>query len=216
MGVILMEWLKGLLEDKVENVDEVMEQVKSEFPKHAIPKEEYNKKAEKVKELESELNTAKTNLETTNETIEQLKEKAENAEEVKTKLNEVSSKYEEYKEQEEQRISNLKKESAVKDLLHEENADSKLSKLLIKDVDFDNVELSDDGKIANRDDVINPLKQEYETAFGEVKIDGDEPQDGGTTQPNSYRAKYKQAMENGNRREAIKIKQQAFKEGKTF
>lgn len=208
-----MKWLQELLKDKVENVDEVMEQVKQEFPKHAVPKDEYNKKADKIQQLESELDTAKSNLEETNQSIEQLKEKAENAEEVKSKLDEVSSKYEEYKSQEEQRIANLKKESAVKDLLHEEKADPKLSKLLIRDVDFENVELTDDGKIANRDDVINPLRQEYETAFGEVTVNSDEPQDGNTTENNSYKAKYKQAMESGNRREAIKIKQQAYKEG---
>lgn len=208
-----MEWLKSLLEDKVENVDEVMEEVKKEFPKHAIPKEEFNKKAEKVNELQSELETAKGNLEATNETIEELKEKAENAEEVKSKLNEVSNKYEEYKEQEEQRVNNLKKQSALKDLLHEEKADPKLSRLLIRDVDLEEVKLTEDGKIANRDDVIKPLKQEYETAFGEVQIDGDTPPDGGQPDTNSFKQKYKQAKEAGNRREMIKIKQQAYKEG---
>lgn len=207
------KWLEELLADKLDNPEEVMEQVKQEFPKHAMPKEEFNKKADKVKELQSELETAKSNLEATNQTIEELKEKAENAEEVKSKLNEVSSKYEEYKEQEEQRIANLKKESAVKDLLHEEKADPKLSRLLIRDVDLEQVKLTEDGKIANREDVINPLKKEYETAFGEVEIDGDTPPDGGQPDTNSYKAKYKQAMDNGNRREAIKIKQQAFKEG---
>ena len=77
MEVIKMEWLKELLEkakitDGKLNVDEVMEAVKKEFPKHAVPKNVFNDKCEELK--------------TANETITTLKKENGDNEELQNKI----------------------------------------------------------------------------------------------------------------------------------
>ena len=213
-----MEWVENFLKqvgiEGEENINEAVAVFKSDyFPKNAVPKDEYNKKSSKIDELESELGTAKEQLEQTNEQLDELSSKAENNEELKQNLEQIKSEYEQYQEQEQERLNQIKKKSATKDLLYSANADPKLSKLLLKDIDYDEVELGEDGEIANADDILNPLKEKYDTAFGEVQVTGNEPQDGETKDANSYAAKYEKAMKQGDRREAIKIKQQAYKEG---
>ena len=178
-----MEWVENFLEqigiEGEENINEAVAVFKSDyFPKNAVPKNEYNKKSSKIDELESELDTAKEQLEQTNEQLDELSSKAENNEELKQNLEEIKSEYEQYQEQEQERINQIKKKSATKDLLYSANADPKLSKLLLRDVDYENVKLDDEGNVLNPDDVLNPLKEEYSTAFGEVEITGNTPPDG--------------------------------------
>lgn len=66
-----MEWLKELLKsatvtDGKLDVDAVMENIKKEFPNHAVPKTEFNAKTDALKAKDAELQTA-------NKTIEELK-----------------------------------------------------------------------------------------------------------------------------------------------
>lgn len=114
MEVKRMEWLKELLEkatvtDGKINVGEIMEAVKKEFPKHAVPKNVFNDKLEELK--------------TANETITDLKkDNADNAE--------LQKKVGEY----ETEIGNLKKNAtdAVRTYALKEN----LSKVGVLDPDY--------------------------------------------------------------------------------
>ena len=129
-----MDWLKDLLEEKkVENVDEVVESFKKEFPKHAIPKDEFNRKSEKVEELQSELEVAQSKLEEMNSKVSDLSTKAENAEELDERLNEIKSEYENYKEEEEKRIANIKKRNALEKKLLSDNVPEDLVDLVAND-----------------------------------------------------------------------------------
>jgi DNA repair exonuclease SbcCD ATPase subunit len=169
-----MEWLKKLLELD----DEQLEKVKQEFPKHAVPKEQYNKKAEKVDELQSELDTAKTQLDAMNEKVDNLEVKAENADELKEKLNEIQSEYSDYKEQEEARIKNIKTKNALEKNLLADNVPEDLVDLVANDFDIDNLELSEDGKLMNYESQREKAKEKRPSAFAKEKITGNKPQDG--------------------------------------
>ncbi|WP_421445353.1 phage scaffolding protein [Streptococcus suis] len=58
-----MDWLKELIEKHTAegetDIDAVMNAVKEEFPKHAVPKDVYNEQAEKLKAANSTLDTLK-------------------------------------------------------------------------------------------------------------------------------------------------------------
>ena len=87
-----MEWLKKILEQAKVNeegkidIDAVMKLVNAEFPKHAVPKEDYNSKA--------------TELKTANDTIRDLKKQNEGNEDLQSKIKEYETE-----------VGNLKKEN---------------------------------------------------------------------------------------------------------
>ncbi|MBD5461502.1 MAG: hypothetical protein HDR24_00355 [Lachnospiraceae bacterium] len=109
-----MDWLKAILEkaavtDGKLDVEAVMKQITAEFPKHAVPKKEFN---DKVKELE-----------TANSTIAELKKESEGNEELQKKIGEYETE-----------IGNLKKsaeDTAKKHVLKE-----KLTKSGVLDPDY--------------------------------------------------------------------------------
>lgn len=173
-----MEWLENLLkENDVENVESIVESFKKEFPKHAIPKDEYNKKAEKVDELQSELETAKSKLDDMNSKVEELSTKAENAEELDEQLNEIKSEYEQYKEEEKKRIANIKKQNALEKKLLSDNVPEDLVDLVANDFDTETLEL-DDGNLLNYESQREKAKKKRPSAFGKEEVKGTEPQDG--------------------------------------
>lgn len=58
-----------------------------------------------------------------------------------------------------------KKESAVMSLLKDNKVSEKALKLLLKGVELDKIELSDDGKVKDADKIIAPIKTEYADFF---------------------------------------------------
>jgi len=194
-----MDWLKDLLEEKkVENVDEVVESFKKEFPKHAIPKDEFNKKSEKVEELQSELEVAQSKLEEMNSKVSDLSTKAENAEELDERLNEIKSEYENYKEEEEKRIANIKKRNALEKKLLSDNVPEDLVDLVANDFDTDTLEL-DDGNLLNYESQRKKAKKKRPSAFGREEVKGNEPVDGdeGEVSDNPFKKGSINLMEQG-------------------
>ncbi len=109
-----MEWLKEILEkaavtDGKLDVEAVMKQISAEFPKHAVPKKDFN---EKVKELE-----------TANTTITTLKKDNGDNEDLQKKINNY-----------EIEVKNLKK--AAEDTAKTYTLKEKLSKLGVLDPDY--------------------------------------------------------------------------------
>ena len=179
-----MEWIKNILSNaEEEDLDEIVERIKQEFPKHAVPKEQYNKKADKVEELETELESAKEQLEQTNDQLENLKEAAEGKDELKEQLESIQSEYNEYKEKEQERINRIKKTSALEKELLTSNVPEDAVDLLISDFDLDELVLNDDGKIVNIDDHKEKVKEKRPSLFGEEKVRGNEPTDGNDPEP---------------------------------
>lgn len=179
-----MEWIKNILSNaEEEDLDEIVERIKQEFPKHAVPKEQYNKKADKVEELETELEGAKEQLEQTNDQLENLKEAAEGKDELKEQLESIQSEYNEYKDKEQERINRIKKTSALEKELLTSNVPEDAVDLLISDFNLDDLVLSDDGKIVNIDDHKKKVKEKRPSLFGEEKVKGNEPTDGNDPEP---------------------------------
>ena len=168
-----MEWLKEILgEDLDENT---MKKIKEEFPKHAVPKEQYNKKADKVEEIESELNTAKKQLDQTNDKLTNLQEKAENAEEFKEQLDSIKSEYNEYKEQEQTRINNIQKKSALEKKLLTSGVPEDAIDLVINDFDLEELELDDESKLKNANEQIEKFKERRPSLIAKESKETGEP-----------------------------------------
>lgn len=172
-----MEWMEEFLEEVgVADAEEALATFKSDFfPKHAVPKDEYNKKADKVEELESELDTAKEQLEQTNEQLDELSNKAEDSEELQEELESIKSEYEEYKEQEEQRIKEIKKKSTLEKQLLKSNANEDAVDLLMNDFDTEELELDEEGNLENFDEQLEQVQEQRPTLFATEKVKGQEP-----------------------------------------
>ena len=102
----MMEWLKTILEKAVItdgklDVEATMKLINAEFPKHAVPKQDYN---DKVKELT-----------TANDTIKDLKKNNADNEELQQKVKNYETEIDGYKTAAE----NAKKEYVLKDKLKE-------------------------------------------------------------------------------------------------
>lgn len=140
-----MEWLKAILEKTVItdgklDVEATMKAVNAEFPKHAVPKSDYN---DKVKEL----NTA-------NQTITDLKKASEGNEDLQTKIKNYETE-----------ITNLKtaaantfKEYALKDKLKEAGV-LEPDYIIYKQGGLDKFTFDKDNKPIGVDDVLKPLRE---------------------------------------------------------
>jgi len=210
-----MDWMKEFLEDiGVENVEEALETFKQDvFPQHAVTKDQYKKKTTKIEELETELNTAKEQLEKTNDQLDDLKDKAEDKEELEQQLEQINNEYEKYKEKEKQRVKEIKKKSKLTTKLANSEVHEDALDLVAGEFDLEEMELTEDGELEGFDEQYQERKEARPGLFGEKQVTGTEPTDGETSEPNGYQAQYDKALKNGNRKEAIKIKQKAYNEG---
>jgi DNA repair exonuclease SbcCD ATPase subunit len=174
-----MEWLKELLKNaEVENKESLIDSIKKKIGENFVPNKDYKKKADKISELESELNTAQDQLKNTNDKLENLQVKAENAEELESELKEIKSDYSEYKEQEDNRIKSIKTKNALEKKLLADNVPEDLVDLVVNDFNLEELKLTDEDKLLNYDYQREKAKQKRPSAFAEEKIAGDEPQDG--------------------------------------
>lgn len=70
---------------------------------------------------------------------------------------------------------NVKKTDAVINLLKENNANQKAVKLLAKEFDIDSIELDENGKVKNADDLIKGVKENYADFFTQEENGGASP-----------------------------------------
>ena len=70
---------------------------------------------------------------------------------------------------------NVKKTDAVINLLKENNANQKAVKLLAKEFDIDSIELDENGKVKNADDLIKGVKENYADFFTQEENGGVSP-----------------------------------------
>ncbi|WP_449453289.1 phage scaffolding protein [Streptococcus suis] len=168
-----MDWLKELIEKHTAegktDIDAVMNAVKEEFPKHAVPKDVYNEQAEKLKAANSTLDTLKKS----NKDNEELQN------ELKTYKDKVSQLEADAKE--------TAKKQTIKDALINAKA---------TDVDYlvyklGDLEEDDSGKIKDLDQKIKDLQVnlpnffESTTEVKEDKLDGYEHLGGASLLPGS-------------------------------
>lgn len=165
-----MEWIKALIEKHMKdgelNQEELIKDINKEFPKYAVPKEQYNALAETKKKLEKDIETRDKQLEDLKKIdVDGLKEQIETLQEENKTAKET---YE--NELKELQLSNAIK-LAINGKVHDEDIVSQLIKK-------DELVLSEDGKVVGLDEQINSLKETKGFLFIEEKEDEQEEQPG--------------------------------------
>lgn len=140
-----MEWLKAILEKAVIadgklDVEATMKIINAEFPKHAVPKQDYN---DKVKELS-----------TANDTIEDLKKNNADNADLQQKVKDYEIEVANLKTA----AANTKKEYALKDKLKEAGA-TDADYIIYKHGGLDKFVFDKDGAPIGLEDVLKPMRE---------------------------------------------------------
>lgn len=160
-----MEWLKAILESAVItdgklDIEATMKAINTEFPKHAVPKQDYN---DKVKEL----NTA-------NDTITDLKKDNADNTELQTKITSYETEIKNLKDA----AANTQKEYALKDKLKESGV-TDADYIIYKQGGLDKFTFDKEGKPVGVDDILKPLKEASPHLFKVDNGGGYKPAGGG-------------------------------------
>lgn len=159
-----MEWIKAILEkhkaeDGTVNMEAAMKEINQEFPKNAVPKDQYNHVSQQLK--------------TANETLTDLREKTKDNPDVQKQLQDAQN----AKEAAEKQLQKLQTDVQLKDKLRDAGA---------QDVDYmlfklGEIEVNEDGTIKDLDNKIKALQESSPSHFtsSEGNNDGGE----GTTPP---------------------------------
>ena len=140
-----MEWIKAILEkvvitDGKLDIEATMKAVNGEFPKHAVPKSDFN---DKVKELS-----------TANKTIEDLRKASEGNEELQNKIKTYETEITNLKNA----AANTQKEYALKDKLKEAGV-LEPDYIIYKHGGLDKFTFDKDNNPIGVDDVLKPMKE---------------------------------------------------------
>ena len=209
-----MEWLQAILND--EKVENKVDAIKKELPMHFIPKEKYNEKTSEVQEKADELKATTDKMSDLQTQVEKLSGAEGEQEKLKEKLEAINGEFETFKSESESRLGNTKKTQAVELGLRDAQVNPETIDLLIPLFDLEHIELADDGKIRDWDKHLDPVKESRKSQFPETNVSGTKLPDGETKELGGYKAKYDEAIKTGNSLEAIKIKQEAFREGENL
>jgi len=188
-----MSWMDEIFSKEGQTLDGALALLKTEFPKNAIPKEQYNTKVTALATATTELETAQAQLSETNGKIEELTSKAGDNETLKTELTAVSTELKEYKESGDTRVAEvekkLKMEHKAEILIRDSGAVKDSVKHLIKDVDFEALNLTDSGDLDGFDAQLEKLKADSPTLWATVTTEdlNGEPSGGGNPQATSGR-----------------------------
>lgn len=164
-----MEWIKSIIEkhkqeDGTVDVEAAMKEVNKEFPKNAVPKDQYN-------HVSNELRTA-------NDTLKDLQEKTKDNPDIQKQLQDAQT----AKEQAEKDLQKLQTDVQLKEKFREAGA---------KDADYmifklGDIEVNKDGTIKDLDNKIKSLKEANPSHF-ETKENNDDK--GDKTAGNGYKVK---------------------------
>lgn len=153
-----MEWLKQILEkaeikDNKVDIEALMTSINAEFPKQAIPKTEYN--------------NVKNQLKAANDTITELKKSNTDNESLQTKIKEHEDTIKTLKTNHKTELENLKKISAVNNLLLKNGA--KYPDLLKDKFDLSEVTVTENGTVEEKVlmDQLTNIKELYKDMFSE-------------------------------------------------
>jgi len=177
-----MEWIKALIEKHTKDgqldQEELIKDINTEFPKHAVPKEQYNTLAETKKKLEE-------GIAERDKQLEELKKI--DAEGLKAEIERLQEENKSAAEKYEAEIKDIQLANAIKLAVAGKVHDEDIVSQLIKK---DELVLSEDGKVIGLDEQINSLKETKGFLFIEEKQDKQEEQPGfqkvGNEQPNNH------------------------------
>lgn len=141
-----MEWLKKLLEAAETNedgtlmIDSLIDAIKAEFPRHAVPKEDYNAKVEELK--------------TANKTIKDIGDKNKGNEDLQKDLETYQADVKNLKKENE----TLKKTYAVKESLTKAGCTDP-DYLLFKQGGIDKFTFDPDGKVVGMEELVKQYRE---------------------------------------------------------
>lgn len=141
-----MEWLKKLLEaaetneDGTLKIDSLIDAIKAEFPRHAVPKEDYNAKVEELK--------------TANKTIKDIGDKNKGNEDLQKDLETYQADVKNLKKENE----TLKKTYAVKESLTKAGCTDP-DYLLFKQGGIDKFTFDPDGKVVGMEELVKQYRE---------------------------------------------------------
>lgn len=160
-----MDWLKELLKDVLEadKIDAVVESFKKEFPKHAVPKKDFNEKID-------ELKLAKAQIDENKAMLDDLTKKAVTVEEYEKNLKEYKTKYEQLEKDSQTKIDSIKKKTGLQLKLNDYFVDDAVPLMLDK-INLDEILLGQDGDILEFDKHVAKLKDQYPKLAKEFKTD---------------------------------------------
>ncbi|MFS8541764.1 MAG: phage scaffolding protein [Tissierellales bacterium] len=158
-----MEWIKQLIEkhtkDGVLNQEELIKDINKEFPKYAVPKDQYNAVAEAKKKLEKDIAERDKQLEDL---------KKIDADGLKAEIERLQQENKVAKEKYEAELKNLQLTNAIKLALNGKVYDEDIVTQLINK---DKLVLNEDGKVIGLDEQINSLKESKAFLFLPEKQD---------------------------------------------
>ena len=171
----MLEWLNEILKsatvtDGALEVEKLQKAIEAEFPKHAVPKQDYN---DKVKELA-----------TANNTIKDLKKDNADNEELQTKVKNYETEIENLKNA----ATNTAREYALKDRLKEAGV-TDADYVIYKQGGLEKFTFDNEGKPVGVDELLKPLRETSPHLFKEAFSGGYNPAGGAGGQPKNPFAK---------------------------
>lgn len=180
-----MDFIKKILEsatitDGALNIDVLMTQINSEFPKHAVPKETFN-------QTNNELKQAKKDVATRDEQLEALKNVEGDTTNLKAEIERIKGENKKSVEKYEAEIAEIKRSTAIDRAL--ETAKAKIPKAVKALLDLDKIKLDGETLIGMEDQLKTLMEDENsKILFGveaETQIAGAKPAESGDKEPGS-------------------------------
>ena len=200
-----MEWLKAILEkapfkDGVLDISAVMETIKIEFPKNAVPKAEFNTLNETKKELDQQLKDRDAQL-------TELNKKVKGNEELEKEIQKLQDENKGTKEQYEAKI----KEMTINTAIQAKLTDTKYPDLLTTKFDKTKLVVNADGTVTGIDEQLTSIKETYKDLFV-PHVKGRDPNNNNEPHPNlSDVEKLQEQLKNAKRLdERISIRNKIF------
>lgn len=158
-----MDWLKELLKGVVaeDQIDSVVDKFNKEFPKHAVPKSEFNS-------INEELKISKQTIEQTNKTLEELKTEVGTVEEYKSKIDKLNADVETVKAESKKQVDNIVKKVNFEKLLLDSKMTKSAAKLIADTYNLDDIMIDSTGNIVEADKHVSKLKEVSADLFIEV------------------------------------------------
>nr|DAI96714.1 MAG TPA: minor structural protein [Caudoviricetes sp.] len=172
-----MEWLKALIEkhtkDGVLNTEELMKEVNTEFPKYAVPKEDFNKVNETKKTLESQITERDKQL-------KDLGAKVKDNDDLSKQIADLQETNKKTKAEYDTKIKDMNIDSAIKAKL----SDTKYPDLLVGKFDRSKLLVADDGTVTGIDEQLTGIKETYKELFTPI-VSGKDPKNKNINTPDS-------------------------------
>lgn len=124
----------------------------------------YKEKAQKVEDLEKQLEKAQNDLKEANSDDSEQK--------YKTKYEMLKEEFKEYKKDIEAKATKENKAKAYKDVLKEAGISEKRIEAVLKVSDVDSIEFDDEGKVKDKDDLLKSIKEEWSDFIQTANVQG--------------------------------------------